>query len=341
MNKTVWIDLDNSPHVPLFIPIIKELESRGHKIILTARDFAQTVELLKKTNLPYISIGSHYGKNKLKKILGLLIRSYQLSKFIKKYKVNAAMNHGSRTQTLACWFLNIPVFCGFDYEHTESYIFSRNATKMWIPEGVSAEGIKAIGVKEKKIIRYKNYKEEIYLSDFIPDNNFKKKFGIEENKILVTLRPPATHANYHDSNSEKFLIELSSFLKNKPEVFTICLPRTKMQGVELKKYTSNNFIIPETVIDGKNLAYHSDLVISGGGTMNREAALLGTPVCSIFSGELGSLDAYMEKNGLIKFIRNVEDISKIEIKKKNAKEKYILNRNLVKFLSDELLKLSK
>src|ERR1041385_3502206 len=117
MGKIIWIDLDNSPHVPLFIPIARELELRGHKVVLTARDFAQTVELLRQTNIFFTVVGSHYGKNKFKKILGLLIRAYQLSRFVKKYQVDGAMNHGSRTQTLACWFLRIPVFCGLDYEH--------------------------------------------------------------------------------------------------------------------------------------------------------------------------------------------------------------------------------
>ena len=191
---------------------------------------------------------------------------------------------------------------------------------------------------EKKIIRYKGYKEEIYLCDFLPEKDFRKNIGIEEDKILITLRPPATHANYHNSESEFFLIELISFLKKNSKVYTICLPRTKIQADELQKFISPTFHIPQKVIDGMNLAYHSDLLVSGGGTMNREAALLGTPVYSIFSGKLGSLDDYMQKQGLIKFIRDEKEISKIEIKKKNENNKHILNSDLVKFLVDELCK---
>lgn len=338
--KIIWVDLDNSPHVPLFIPIIRELESRGNKVIITARDFAQTVELLKKTNLSFSVIGSHYGKNKFLKVFGLFIRAFQLFRFIKKHKVNIAMNHGSRSQTITCWLLRIPVFCGLDYEHTESYIFSYFATRLWVPEGISEEGIKAICSNKNKIFRYKGYKEEIYLKDFIPENEFRKNLGIDENKILVILRPPATQANYHNVQSEKLLIGLINFLKTNPNVHTICLPRTKTQGRELRKYISEKFSIPDGVIDGMNVAFHSDLVISGGGTMNREAALLGTPVYSIFSGKLGSLDDYMQKNSLIKFIRGINDIMGIELKKKNEKDKYIINKNLVNLLSDELLGLT-
>lgn len=340
MNKTVWIDLDNSPHVPLFIPIIRELESRNCRVIITARDFAQTVELLHKTTLKFKVIGSHYGKNKINKVLGLFIRAYQLAAYIRKNKVSVAMNHGSRSQTLASWFLGIPVFCGLDYEHTESYIFSKLASRMWIPEGVSDEGLRAIGVKADKLIRYKGYKEEVYLSDFIPENDFRKKIGIDQNQILVTLRPPATLANYHNEQSERFLVEIIRLLKKKPSVYTICLPRTNAQGIELQKHTSEKFIIPKEVMDGMNLAYHSDLVISGGGTMNREAALLGTPVYSIFSGKLGSLDAFMEANGLIRFVHGVSDIATIKLEKKGISTDRAINSGLVKFLSNELLRLA-
>ena len=141
MTKTIWIDLDNSPHVPLFIPIVKELELRSQKVIITARDYAQTIALLKKTNLTFTTIGKHYGKNKLLKLLGLFIRAYQLYRFIKKDKVHASICHGSRSQTICSWFMRIPLFCGLDYEHTESIIFSRLSTKLWIPEGISEEAI--------------------------------------------------------------------------------------------------------------------------------------------------------------------------------------------------------
>lgn len=341
MGKTIWIDLDNSPHVPLFIPIIKNLESRGNKVVVTARAFAQTIELLRKTNIPFRVIGSHYGRNKFYKVAGLLIRAYQLLRYIKNFHPDAAMNHGSRSQVLACWLLRIPVFCGLDYEHTESFIFSRFATKLWIPAGISEHGIKAIGAPENKIVRYKNYKEEIYLSGFTPDKNFRKNLGVPEYLTLVTLRPPATHANYHDSQSEKLLMELITLLKSNSGIFTICLPRTKMQKTELLNSVSDRFIIPENVIDGLNLAFHSDLVISGGGTMNREAALLGTPVYSIFSGTLGSLDAHMQKKGLITLIRNRNDISKIELNKKEKRNNYEINHQLAAYLISELLKLPK
>ena len=163
--------------------------------------------------------------------------------------------------------------------------------------------------------------------------------NIKDQVILVTLRPPANEANYHDKQSEIFLIELIKFLKSKENVYVICLPRNNMQKQNLLQFASDNFRIPEDVIDGMNLAYHSDLVISGGGTMNREAALLGTPVYSIFTGKLGSLDAFMEKSGLIKFIHSMDDICKIDIKKKEMAKMHVVNNNLVKFLVDELLKL--
>lgn len=339
MNKNIWIDLDNSPHVPLFIPIIRELEGRGCSVTITARDFAQTVNLLKNTDLVYTVVGRHYGKNKFKKLLGLFIRALQLARFVNGKKIDLALNHGSRSQVLACKLLGIQVLVGADYEHTESYIFSRLSSKMWIPEGISVQGLRDFGVSEKKLIRYNGYKEELYLQYFRPDTSFKARYGIPENKILVTLRPPATQANYHNEESEQTLSELIKLLTSDPSVHTICTPRTEDQKKSLKSHQSANFHVLEGVIDGLNLVYHSDIVISGGGTMNREAALLGTPVYSIFAGKLGSLDACMEKTGMITFIRNSSDIAKIRLCKKENSDPTSrpAGKNLTKSLVDSFL----
>lgn len=346
MTKNIWIDLDNSPHVPLFVPLIEELQQQGHHVIVTARDYAQTVQLLQKTKVNYLIVGKHYGKNKFNKVCGLLIRAKQLIDVVKDKNIDVAVNHGSRSHVLACKLLGIPVFCGADYEHTESFLFSKLATKMWIPVGVSDEGLKAFGVKEEKVVRYNGYKEELYLDKFHPGQNFMRELNVGDNKILVTLRPPATQANYHNKKSEQILESIIQRLKSNENIYTICVPRTKDQQEELKKYESENFRVLDKVVDGLSLAYYSDLLISGGGTMNREAALLGTPVYSIFAGELGSLDAYMEKVGMIRFIRSIEDVTQIEMRKKILNHQFSFEarnktaKKLKEFLIEELIKVS-
>jgi predicted glycosyltransferase len=340
MKNIVWIDLDNSPHVPLFIPIIKEIEKRELKVIISARDFAQTIPLLKKANMVFTQIGKHYGGNKIMKVLGLFIRVFQLIFFISKNRksVKFAINHGSRTHVLACFVLGIPVYCGADYEHTESFIFSKFATKMWVPAKLSESAIKDFGIAESRLIRYEGYKEEIYLNNFVPDNDFKQKNTIPSNKTLITLRPPATQANYHNDDSDIILKELVKNLTSGSSYYTICLPRTQDQREILKNFEGENFKIPASVLDGLNLAYHSDLVISGGGTMNREAVLLNTPAISIFSGKLGNIDEQMEQEGDIAFIRTKEDIKKLYSVKKENFRKHKINPSLAKFLVDSFIK---
>ena len=172
-----------------------------------------------------------------------------------------------------------------DYEHTESMIFSSCATKIWIPELLYPESLPFIGVPKERVITYKGIKEQLYLKSFKADPLFKEKLGIPASKILVVLRPPADTANYHDSKSEALFKNIIQNLANREDVYTICIPRTKGQKEKLKQHESAFFKIPEKALDGKNLVYYADTMISGGGTMNREAAFFGAHVYSIFSGK--------------------------------------------------------
>jgi len=341
MKDTIWVDLDNSPHVPLFIPIINELKLRNYHVIITARDFAQTYQLLKKTDLSYKIIGKHYGKSKIAKLWGTFFRCLQLIRYIRKNKKNIllSLSHGSRSQVIASRLLSIPSYCGMDYEHTESHIFSKFSFKIWIPTFLSAQAIKDIGIDEKKVIRYPGYKEEFYIKDFVPNLDFKKLNSIPENKILVVLRPPASQANYHNEASEKILDHLVNKLIASENTYTLFLPRTSDQRIKFASLNSSHFVVLKDVLDGLNLAFYSDLLISGGGTMNREAALLGTPVYSIFSGELGDLDADMEKKGMITFLRSIEDVDSIVkiVPKSENKTNYQVNPDIVNILLNKIL----
>jgi len=147
-----------------------------------------------------------------------------------------------------------------------------------------------------------------------------------EDKILAGLRPPATTANYHDEKSEVLLDDVLLLLLNAEEVFTVIAPRTVEQIAEIESRTARlpdaagRYRILTEAVDGLDLAFAADLVISGGGTMNREAALLGVPVYSIFAGRQGALDHQMEAEGLITFIRDARDLSKIRLERRDRSE---------------------
>ncbi len=341
MKKAIWIDLDNSPHVPLFAPLIKDYRDAGVEVVLTARDHAQTIELLENAGFggTFEIIGKHYGKNKFNKIRGLLVRAKELVSFIKNHKnVKVAVSHGSRSMVLAARWLKIPIISMYDYEFTETTIFNRFSDKVLIPEQIPDKTLDAINLPVSKRVKYQGYKEELYLNYFRPNQKFWREL-VEENNlnisketVLIALRPPATTANYHNAQSEVLLSGLLRYFLSNEKAFTIILPRTGEQKLEIAQLIKtlnlheSRYLLLEKAFNGLDLAACVDLLVSGGGTMNREAVLLGTPVYSIFAGKQGALDTAMEKSGLMTFIRQFGDISKIRLEKKNAAEKKTLTK---------------
>ncbi|HAX94437.1 MAG TPA: hypothetical protein DCY25_10935 [Bacteroidales bacterium] len=322
-NKKVWIDLDNSPHVPFFKPIVRELNKSGYKTILTARDCFQVCGLADLMGLKYEKVGCHYGKNKIMKVIGLLIRSMQLIPTVIKEKPDLAVSHGSRSQVMISWLLNIPTVVIADYEYTKTVT---KPTYVVVPEMISNVSTKSY---KKSFFKYKGIKEDVYAPDFKPDPSILKTLGIGQDDLLVTIRPPATEAHYHNPESELLFEECISFLGEHKNVRMVILPRNeKKQTAWVKSKWSNwcdsgKIIIPEHVVDGLNLIWYSDFVISGGGTMNREAAALGVPVYSIFRGTIGAVDRYLEKHGRLVLLESVADVrSKMQVIKRTRAESF-------------------
>lgn len=306
------------------------------EVILTARNHSQTIELSENAGFSgtFEIIGEHYGKSKLHKVRGLLVRANQLVSHLKKSKfdVKVAVSHGSRSMVLAAKWLKIPIITMYDYEFTETTIFNRFSDKVLIPDKIPDKTLDEIGLPVAKRIKYQGLKEELYLNYFQPNKEFWNEFSnhhhlnISKDTILVALRPPATTANYHNENSEILFRELLKYLLSNPQTFTIISPRTDEQRFEIEQLiVSLNLdlarcLILKKAVNGLDLALNVDLLISGGGTMNREAVLLGTKVYSIFAGKQGALDLAMEQDGMIIFVRSIEDINKINLEKSKKRE---------------------
>lgn len=350
MSKALWIDLDNSPHVPLFAPVIRHYREQGVEVILTARDHSQTIELLELHGFvgTYAVVGSHYGKRKINKIRGLLVRAIQLVSHIQKLKkpVAVAVSHGSRSMVLAARWLKIPVVTMYDYEFTETGIFNRFSDVVLVPDRIPDDVLDEINLPPSKRRKYPGIKEELYITDFQPVPDFRsqllKQHGADDDTILAVLRPPATTANYHSEKSEVLLDDIWHFLLNAHHVFTVIVPRTSEQSAKLRNSIESvadpagRFAILDEAVDGLQLAYASDLLISGGGTMNREAALLGVPVYSIFAGRQGALDRQMEAEGLMTFIRDARDLSRISLTHRDRQEPSALTGRVEAFVIDAI-----
>ena len=306
--KKIWIDLVNSPHVMFFRPIIEELDKRGYSVILTARDCPQICGLANQFNLRYKCIGHHFGKSKVSKLTGMLMRSLQLARFVLSEKPNLALSHGSREQLLLASILSIPSVLITDYEHSK--FLPIKLTCMILPEVIPESAVKK---HSKDILKYPGIKEDVYVPSFEPDSQTLYDLGVNGESLVVTIRPPATEAHYHNHKSEELFKAMIDFLGNTPNLRMVLLPRNEKQEDFVRETwqrlcDNGKIIIPNHVVDGLNLIWHSDLVISGGGTMNREAAALGVPVYSIFRGKIGAVDQYLVNSGRLVLLEDVEDV---------------------------------
>jgi len=314
--KKIWVDLDNSPHVPFFRPIIDELRKRNYDVLVTARDAYQVRELLEFYGVSARLIGRHYGKHKVLKGIGTCWRALAVTAGVRNEKIDLAITHGSRACVIACALLGIPDILLFDYEFAAK-IPGIKPTWLMAP-GVIADrhkgnGAQTINYPGIKTINYPGIKEDVYLSRFCPDYELKGRLGIPPDDLLVMVRPPATEAHYHNPESEELLKAAIDRFVSTPGTRILLLPRNKRQEADLRSawpgaIASMQILIPDHVEDGLNLIWNSDLVISGGGTMNREAAALGVPVYSIFRGKIGAVDAYLADQGRLVLLETVEDV---------------------------------
>ena len=318
MPKKIWIDIDNTPHVPYFAPIVEEVTKRGLPVLLTARDAYQVTELSRFFNMPCRTIGRHYGKHKLLKVIGTLIRTAKLGVAIASSRPALAVSHGSRSQVIAASILGIPSVMIFDYEFAKPPVIAE-PTYVMVPDIMSD----VVRSQYKLVYEYPGIKEDVYVPRFRPDPAIKTQLGLRDENVIVVVRPPANEAHYHRPETDVLFHAVMDFLGEKPGVQIVLLPRNDRQREALQHLrpdllASKKAIIPDHVVDGLNLLWFSDLAISGGGTMNREAAALGMPVYSIFRGKIGAVDRFLAENGRLVLLETTEDVyAKIAVAKRS------------------------
>lgn len=319
----IWIDLENTPHVPFFEPIIDELRARGYPVTVTARDAFQVCDLADAKGMPYVKIGRHYGKNRFLKVAGLCWRSLQLAPVALRERPALALNHGSRAQILLCNLLRIPSMLIMDYEHSQGIPFMGPTWEL-VPDVVGGKDTWHTSSQDQ-LLKYPGIKEDVYAWKLVPDPGILSSLGLETSDLIVTVRPPATEAHYHNPESEKLFTRFMERACLTPGTRVVLLPRNKKQADVIRRHYPEWFanartVIPREAVDGMNLIWHSDLVVSGGGTMNREAAALGVPVYSIFRGPIGAVDRELARQGRLILVEDEEQVeSEILLKKRQAR----------------------
>jgi predicted glycosyltransferase len=318
----IWIDLDNSPNVPFFAPIVEELEKRDYSVVLTVRDCFQVRELADLFHLNYRLIGRHYGKSKIRKMAGLCFRALQLIPTIMREKPDLAVSVCSRSQLILSRLWRMPTLFMGDYEFSTAWAFI-HPTWLVCPE-VIPNG--AIRLDPNRILKYRGIKEDVYVPRFVPDPSIRPQLGLQEQEVVATIRPPASEAHYHNRQSDELFDAAVEFLSKCRGVKLVALPRNEKQAIELQErwphlLLNGTMCIPNRAVNGLNLIWHSDLVISAGGTMNREAAALGVPVYSVFRGRIGAVDQYLANQGRLVLLESVEDVqTKIIIARRKRPE---------------------
>jgi len=312
----LWIDLDNAPHAPLFRPLIAAWKRDGVNLLVTVRDFQGTLELCRLWGMDHVTVGRHGGAGKLGKLTNLVERAAQLRRAAKSFRPDLAVSHGSRTQIVAAKWMGVPSVVMLDYEYTEAFFFKRLTRSILMPAAIPSERLKQCGFPLPKVVRYSGFKEEFYLPQFKPDSGFRASMGMPEDRILLTIRPPAMTANYHNPTSERIVLDLLDRALADPAVFPLVVSRTKAdRGLIAKRFGSRVRFL-EKAVDGLQLIWASDVFVSGGGTMNREAALLGVPTYSIFTGRKPYLDEHLAAQGKLTFVDTPGKVGLVRFEKR-------------------------
>ncbi len=315
----VWIDLANSPHVSVFRTLIDRFTAAGHEVEITAREFAETVPLARAAGLNPEIIGGHGGRKVTGKAINFIGRAWALRSWARKRRFDLAVSHNSYSQILAARALRIKTVTLMDYEHQPAnHLAFRLASRIIVPASFPSTQLRRFGAGVGKVRRYSGTKEDIYLADFHPDPKFSARLcelGVSPDNVLVLMRPPAHDALYHRFQNTLFDEALEMLLRDE-NVRVVLLPRSESQRAAYSNRA--RVIVPPSPLPGADLIAASDLVISAGGTINREAAALGVPAVSIYAGKWAAVDEQLIEEGRLQRISSTADLQKLRVEKKRA-----------------------
>ena len=310
----VWCDFTASAHPLVFRPLVERLQAQGHEVEITARDYAQTLQLIESQGMSATVIGHHGGRSAFGKATQMRARMRALRTWAKPRGFDLALAHGSHELTITARRLGIPSSTTFDYEWAwlQHQLGCRAATRVVVPDSIPSERLAKYSAVPPKLQQYAGLKEEYYLSDFEPDEAVLRDFMIDRARVLVVLRPPPDVSLYHRHSNPLFPMTLEH-LGRSEDVHAFVIPRTEEQRDFVASLDLPSVIVPERAVDAQSLIAFADLVVSAGGTMNREAAALGVPVYTTYGGRLGGVDEQLIRDGRL---RPLTDPRALELEKR-------------------------
>lgn len=320
----VWVDMTAPAHPVVFRPVIERLQAAGHEVRVTAREYAQTVGLLERLGIEHEVIGRHGGASRARKLVALGGRTARMSRY-GRGRFDLALAHGSNDLALAAAALGIPAVNTFDYEFAvqQHRIGCRLARVVMTPEAIPPERLERFGVGPGKLRQYPGLKEEYYLADFRPDPGVLDALGVDRERIVVVVRPPPDVSLYHRKANRLFPALLGD-LGRREDVHAVVIPRTEEQRAAVRRLGLPSALVPDGAIDAQSLIALADLVVSAGGTMNREAAALGVPVYTTYGGRLGGVDEWLIREGRL---RPLTDPRALELAKRAPGDDGLVRRD--------------
>jgi predicted glycosyltransferase len=312
----VWVDFTASAHPLVFRPLVERLRAQGHEVEITAREYAQTLRLIESHGMTATVIGHHGGRSSIGKARQMRARLHALRRWARGREFDVALAHGSHELTMTARRLGIPSATTFDYEWAwlQHQLGCRAATRVVVPDSIPAERLARYGATAPKLQQYPGLKEEYYLADFEPDRSVLADWAIDPERVLVVLRPPPDVSLYHRHSNPLFPQTLEH-LGRLEDVHAFVIPRTDEQRDYVRSLELPSVVVPEQAVDAQSLIALADLVVSAGGTMNREAAALGVPVYTTYGGRLGGVDEELIRRGRL---RPLTDPRALELHKRDS-----------------------
>ena len=318
----IWIDIKNS-HEPMFFnPLIKNFSNHDFKI--TARNYAEIVSLLELFKMDFTLVGKHYGEHIINKIIGRgMLRNFELLKNVSFFDI--ALSHMSLESVLISKLKSKKSIAFYDNEIKQLYVTSALPFLDYfiVPDAINIQALLDLGASKESIIQYGGYKEDLYVASYTPDPDFSKKIPFES---FVAIRPEALKAAYVSNKSKTIVPQILKLLQDEG-INIILLPRYP-SDVNLGKGFDNVYI-PPSALNGLDICYHSDAVLTGSGTLAREAACLGTPSVSFYPDpSLLAVDRKMIKDNKIFHSRSPNEIVRYILKSEKIKIDFQRSRNV-------------
>ncbi|MBV9819735.1 MAG: DUF354 domain-containing protein [Solirubrobacterales bacterium] len=309
----IWIDLANSPHPLLFAPVARRLQSDGHHVLVTARDNAQTVELARERWPDATIIGGESPAGRKAKALAILARMRDLRRWAGEHRPDVALSHNSYAQIVAARSRRIPVVTAMDFEHQPSnHLAFRLANRVLLPEVMPQDLVRRQGAAATKVTTYPGLKEELYIGDFEPDERILEKLGLSPRpRTVAVLRTPPSRAVYHSFGNPMFEAALRRICAQ-PHTACVVLCRHAEQLDAIRKLGLDNCIVPDHAVDARSLVYAADAMVGAGGTMTREAALMGIPTWTAFAGRAPAVDTWLERQGRLSRLERADQLDVLE-----------------------------